>query len=183
MIKYIPLLTFVFLNCCAPVHSDNQRTWIQQVDSEIAELGAYNWILITESAYPAPDRPGAHTLLSPYKLPRTLDSVLQSIESIGHVRPRIYLSRESAELNEDYAPGIDNHRSNLTKHLNERPTQSLSADSLESLMRSSKKGNRVLVVKSQTTLPYTTIYIELESGYWDGESETALRKNEPSLAP
>jgi len=183
MIKYFPLLTFVLLNCCAPIHSEKQRTWSQQVDSEIAELGAYNWILITESAYPAPGRPGAHTLLSPYKLPRTLDSVLQSIESTGHVRPRIYLSQESAELSEDYAPGIDNHRSNLTKYLHEFPTQSLSGHSLESMLRSSKKGNRVLVVKSQTALPYTTIYIELESGYWDGESETALRKKESTLSP
>ena len=101
-----------------------------------------------------------------------------TIDSLGHIRPRIYLTREVDELSETYAPGIENHRANLSKYLNERTTQSLSARSLESLLRSSKNGNRVLVVKSQTSLPYTSIYIELESGYWDGESETALRKNE-----
>ncbi len=179
MIKHFLLLpTFALLSCCASIHPQKKQTWTQQLDSEIAELGAYNWILVTESAYPAPGRPEAHTVISPYQLPQTLDSVLQTIESSGHIRPRIYLTREVDELSETYAPGIENHRAKLSKYLNERTTQSLSARSLESLLRSSKNGNRVLVVKSQTSLPYTSIYIELESGYWDGESETALRNKE-----
>jgi hypothetical protein len=178
MTKPLLVLTFSILNCCTPVHPEKQQTWTQRLDSEIVELGAYNWIIVTESAYPAPGRPQTHTVISPYELPQTLDSVLQTIDSLGHIRPRIYLTREVDELSETYAPGIENHRANLSKYLNERTTQSLSARSLESLLRSSKNGNRVLVVKSQTSLPYTSIYIELESGYWDGESETALRKNE-----
>ena len=54
---------------------------MQQLESEIAELGAYNWILVTESAYPAPGRPEAHTVISPYELPNTLDSVIPPLES------------------------------------------------------------------------------------------------------
>ncbi|PQJ29613.1 hypothetical protein [Rubritalea profundi] len=178
MIKHFLLLTFALLSCCAPIHPRKQQAWTQQLESEIAELGAYNWILVTESAYPAPGRPEAHTVTSPYKLPQTLDYVLQTIESSGHIRPRIYLTLEFDELSDSYAPGIENHRVQLTKSLNERATQSLSARSLESTLRCSKNGNRILVVKSQTALPYTSIYIELESGYWDGESETALRNKE-----
>lgn len=179
MIKLLLIFTFTSLSCCAPICLQNQQSWNQLLTSEISELGAYNWILVTESAYPAPGRPEAHLITSPHLLPKTLDSVLQTIESSGHIRPRIYLTREFSALRETNAPGIDEHREKLTKYLHERHTQSLSARSLESLLRSSKNGNRVLVVKSQTALPYTSIYIELESGYWDGVSETALRSEEP----
>ena len=35
----------------------------------------------------------------------------------------------------------------------------------------------VLVIKTKTSLPYSNIYIELDSGYWNSESETVLRKS------
>lgn len=35
----------------------------------------------------------------------------------------------------------------------------------------------MLVIKTKTSLPYSNIYIELDSGYWNSESETALRKS------
>ena len=34
----------------------------------------------------------------------------------------------------------------------------------------------ILVLKSKTSLPYSSVFIELDSGYWDRESEDRLRQ-------
>lgn len=175
----LALLFLLLANGCTSMLPESHSQWSKSLNAEIAELGAYNWILVTEAAYPAPGRPAAHSLLSPYKSPRTLELTLQSIDDSGHTSPRIYLTKELERIKEVYAPGMNEHRENLLNSLHGRTTQSLPSQSLESLLRTSKNGNRVLVIKSQTALPYTSIYIELESGYWSGESETALRKKEP----
>jgi hypothetical protein len=44
----------------------------------------------------------------------------------------------------------------------------------------------VLVLKSTLTLPYTSVFIELECGYWSDDAERALRaaiaKSRPATA-
>ncbi|MFC4995362.1 hypothetical protein [Rubritalea tangerina] len=173
----LPLLLLPLLVACVPPKTQQPGTWQETVDSEIATLGAYNWIVIAESAYPAPGRPEAHLLHSPTHVPATLNHVLQSIESQGHVAPRIYLPKEAFLVQESQAPGMNAYRNALKKSLDDRPSQMLTSRMLESLMKGSTSGNRVLIIKTQTALPYTSVYIELESGYWDGESESALRQN------
>lgn len=170
-------LALFLISSCTPLNQHGSA-WERSIDKEVSELGAYNWIVITESAYPAPGRPYARSLITPQEIPNALNTVLQSIESSGHVKPRIYLTREAFQVTDDYAPGIKTYRKNITDVLNHRRSQQLSASSLESLLKGSKSGNRILIIKTQTALPYTSVYIELESGYWDAESETALRKNE-----
>lgn len=170
-------LVLCLLGSCTTFHKQDSK-WEKAVDKEISELGAYNWIVITESAYPAPGRPSAHSIISPEDIPNSLNTVLESIESSGHVKPRIYLTREAFQVTDDYAPGIETYRTSIVEVLNHRRSQQLPASSLESLLKGSKSGNRVLIIKTPTALPYTSVYIELESGYWDAESETALRKNE-----
>ena len=34
----------------------------------------------------------------------------------------------------------------------------------------------VLIVKTDMALPYTSVFLELDCGYWSGESESALRE-------
>jgi hypothetical protein len=33
----------------------------------------------------------------------------------------------------------------------------------------------ILIIKSTMTIPYTSVFIELDCGYWDGEREATLR--------
>jgi len=35
----------------------------------------------------------------------------------------------------------------------------------------------VLILKTDLTLPYTSVFIELGAGYWNGKSETELRES------
>jgi len=36
---------------------------------------------------------------------------------------------------------------------------------------------RVLVLKTNLTLPYTSVFLELDCGYWDSRAEAELRKS------
>jgi hypothetical protein len=44
---------------------------------------------------------------------------------------------------------------------------------------------RVFVLKTNLTLPYTSVFLELDCGYWDSRAEAELRKSmeEDSLFP
>lgn len=168
----------LFLNSCVaePQSTHTIAPWMNSIDNEVAALGASNWIIVTDASFPTPAQAGAHTIVSPVSLPQTLEQILQSIESTGHVKPRFYVTRESQTITEEYAPGIDAMRQQRDQALHGHEKQVLPHRSLDILKDSASKGFRVLLVKTQTTLPYTSVYIELESGYWDGDSESALRK-------
>ncbi len=150
--------------------------WFKQLDGEIAKLGSYNWIVIAEPAFPSLSRDGITTLTVPATTPEALDIVFQSIDSHGHVTPRIYTTRESLALSEDEAPGIKKFRQNLSLALHGREPAVLPSEALELLLTDAKKKYRVLILKTTTSLPYSSVFLELESGYWDGDAETSLRK-------
>ena len=150
--------------------------WFKKLDGEIAKLGSYNWIVIAEPSFPSLSREGIATLTIPATSPEALDVVFQSIESNGHVKARIYLTRESTAIIETESPGIKAFRGNLKTALHGREPEILTQDALEILLTDAKKKHRVLVLKTSSSLPYSSIFLELESGYWDSESETSLRK-------
>ncbi len=43
-------------------------------------------------------------------------------------------------------------------------------------MTDAQRSFEVLVIRTSTALPYTSVFLELQPGYWDGESEARLRE-------
>lgn len=151
-------------------------TWLTTVDHEVQKLGTFNWIIIAEPSFPALSRSGVTTITTPVSNAEALYGVLQSLDSHSHVRPRIHLIREAEAITEHDTPGINEYRAKLKQVLNERETVTLTNNSLNLLITDARKNYRILVIKTASSLPYTSVFMELESGYWDGVSETALRK-------
>lgn len=167
----------LFASCLNTHTPQKDELWIRALRSEIEGLGALNWIVITDSSFPAFGNSVSHTILSPSDLPTTLHEVIQTMESTGHVKPRVYMTRESQELEENFAPGITRHRQHLVQALHGHEAYALPENSLRMLTLEAGQKYRILVIKSQTTLPYTSVFLELESGYWDSEAETTLREH------
>lgn len=172
------LVAIHFLVSCQPPIPPTPPTpaWLETVDAEVHKLGTFNWVIVAEPAFPALSRSGVTTITTPVSTLEALDGVLQSIDAHSHVRPLIHLTREANALTENDTPGINDHRAGLKQVLMGRETLTLTNNSLNLLITDARKNYRILVVKTSTSLPYTSIFLELESGYWDGESETALRK-------
>lgn len=103
--------------------------------------------------------------------------VLNMLEEEAHVVPRIMISSELRSVTEDYAPGIKRYRNNINKMLPGRQHFELMSRTINSLIEDAARQFNVLVIKTKTSLPYSNIYIELDSGYWNSESETVLRKS------
>jgi hypothetical protein len=45
-----------------------------------------------------------------------------------------------------------------------------------SLLADANRSFDVLVIRTNTALPYSSVFIELQPGYWDAESEQQLRE-------
>lgn len=150
--------------------------WKAAVEAQTAQLGYRNWIVIAEASYPAHSRHGVRQVNSYQPIPVVVEEVLQTLERTEHVRPRIYLPREMRLVENDFAPGIDEFRRELEVSLHGRETTEIDQDSLLTLVQDARKSFDVLVVRTTTALPYTTVFMELQPGYWDGESEAHLRE-------
>ena len=141
-----------------------------------AQLGYRNWIVIAEASFPAHSRPGVRQVNANEEIPVVVDEVLRTLERTEHVTPRIYVAQEMRALDNDYAPGIDEFRKNLTQAMHAHETTELEQQSLLTLMEDTSKTFEVLVIRTNTALPYTSVFMELQPGYWNADSESALRE-------
>lgn len=172
----LPICIMSLFSGCQDANPAEQE-WQEQLYKNLAIVGARNWIVIAESSFPAYTGAGIRTLISEKTSEEVLLDVLNMLEEEAHVVPRIMISSELRSVTEDYAPGIKRYRNNITKMLPGRQHFELMSRTINSLIEDAAKQFNVLVIKTKTSLPYSNIYIELDSGYWNSESETALRQS------
>jgi len=159
---------------CAAVPSDN--SWHAAVDRQAGQLGYRNWIVIAEASFPAQSRPGIRQVTASVDAPAALDYVLNALEKTENVRPQVYVTRELRAVENDFAPGIDEFRKRLQGALHGHETTELDQQSLLTLLEDANRSFDVLVIRTTTALPYSSVFLELQPGYWDVDSETRLRE-------
>ncbi len=169
-------LSLVSLLCsCATVPEEAPPVWAGGLDQELSVLGYRNWIIIGESSYPVHSRRGMRTVLVDAETPEILDYVVDYFDRSENVRPSFNIAHELSYVKNDHAPGIDEFRGRLKKALHGHGVRKMDHRALTLLAQSDSSKFTVLVIKTKTALPYTNIFIELDSGYWDRESEDKLR--------
>lgn len=151
--------------------------WESRVDAEVRALGYRNWIVVGDAAFPVHSRRGVKTLVIDDEIPEVLSGVLNTLERVQNVTPRLHVSRELRHVPNDRAPGMDEYRRFLESETRGYPIREMEHRSLSLLLEDSSKSFAVLVLKTKTALPYSSVFIELDSGYWDSESEQLLRKS------
>ena len=167
-----PLMALLWQGCAT---MDGSTQWKSAVQRHTTELGFRNWIVIAEASFPAYSRTGVHQVTANAEIPEALAFVLQSIDQTQHVKPNVYLTRELRSMNNDVAPGIDEMRSKTKEALTGMEVISLDQESLMSLLADANRSFDVLIVRTTSALPYSSVFIELQPGYWDSESEQQLR--------
>ncbi len=159
---------------CAGMQADN--TWQAAVDRQASQLGYRNWIVIAEASFPAHNRAGLRQVSTDLEVPEALDYVLNVLEKSENVRPNVYVTREARAVENDFAPGMDDYRKRIKSAFHGHETTELEQQSLLTLLENANKNFDVLVVRTTSALPYTSIFLELQPGYWDVDSETRLRE-------
>lgn len=169
----LALMVALLSSGCFNVRDD--LSWKSAVQQQAGQLGYRNWIVIAEASFPAHSRPGIRQVNAPVEVPEALDYVLNTLEQTENVRPQLYVTRELRSLENDFAPGIDEFRKKLQASLHGHETTELDQQSLLTLMEDASQSFDVLVIRTPTALPYSSVFLELQPGYWDVDSETRLR--------
>lgn len=153
-----------------------QTTWRQTLESELPALGHRNWILVADSAYPAQTSAGVTIVSTGAGQLEVLDAVLEAVDRSGHVQGVIHLDAELAHVPESLAPGVQAYRDGLDQRLRGRRIIRLPHEELIATLDEAGSGFRILVLKTDLTIPYTSVFVQLDCGYWGPEAEQKLRE-------
>lgn len=152
-----------------------QSDWQQKVKEELPLMGHRNWIVIVDSAYPLQSGSGVETVETNADQIAVLNFALDSIRSSRHVRPLAHTDAELAYVPEAEAPGIGQYREQLKSVLAGVPVDSILHQVLIDRLNETGKSFHVLVLKTNMTMPYTSVFLQLDCRYWSSDSEAKLR--------
>jgi len=151
-------------------------SWEDVFYDELPALGHRNWIVVADSAFPLQISPGMEVVVANEDHFVVLERVLKAISESGHIRPKIYLDRELAYVPEALAPGMDACRKKLETMLAKYEVKPVLHEELISRMDQVAKTFKILMIKTNLALPYTTVFMELDCGYWSPENEAKMRE-------
>jgi hypothetical protein len=171
-LRFTLLPAILLLTACS-----GKGDWKRKLDSELQRFGHRNWIVVADYAYPSQSAPGIKTIYTGEKHLEVLDHVLNTINQVPHVRPVLLVDRELEMLPENLAPGIGEFRTELDSMLQGRSRSSLPHMDIIARLDSSSALFEVMILKTSMTLPYTSVFIELDCGYWDSEKESRFRES------
>lgn len=152
------------------------RDWEMTLRERVAAFGHRNWIVVADAAYPLQSRNGVETVVSNADHIDVVKAALTAIQAAKHVRPIIYMDIELDFVEESDAPGISKLRKELQACFDEAVVYRMPHDEIIAKLDQTGSIFEVLVVKSSITLPYTSVFLELDCGYWDEAAEQRLKK-------
>ncbi len=155
--------------------SDAGKSWALLVADRIPVYGHRNWIVVADSAYPAQSKDGIETVVANADQMEVLRGVLAQLADAKHVTPIIYTDQELHYLDEKDAKGIDQYRAQLADLFKGKTIQSLPHEKIIAKLDDVSKTFRVLIIKTNMTLPYTTVFLQLDCAYWGPDAEKRLR--------
>jgi len=167
------ILALISLLGCLTVTAED---WKQKLQKELPMLGHRNWIVVADSAYPLQTAPGIETIHVSADQLEVVKGVLAELAKTKHVKPTVFTDAELNFVAETNAPGISKYREGLSRVLTNQPVQVLPHDHIIAKLDEAGKTFKVLLIKTPLTKPYTSVFFQLECGYWNAESEAALRK-------
>lgn len=150
--------------------------WEQEYIQTLPALGHRNWIVVADAAFPLQISPGIEVVVSGEDHFVVLEKVLRAVDNSRHIRPKIYLDRELSFVTEDLAPGIDACRARLEGLLEGREVSSVLHEELIARLDEVARTFCILMIKTDLTLPYTSVFMELDCGYWKPEAEARMRE-------
>lgn len=156
--------------------------WQEELSSRIALFGHRNWIVVADSAYPAQSGAGIETIVVDAPLLPVLETVLHQLHNARHVTPIVWRDLELTSVAESDAPGVNVFRQKLDSLLAGRPTQKLLHEQIITRLDEAGKLYRVLIIKTNQTIPYTSVFLQLDCAYWGPEAEQRLRQSMSSRA-
>ena len=159
----------------APDKTGTPPPWERKLNRRLPLFGHRNWIVVADAAYPAQSNSGIETIVAGTDQLSTAKTVLDRIAQEKHIRAKVYTDLELDFVEETDAPGIAEYRHHLRGLLAGATTKQLPHEQILAKLDQCGQVFKVLVIKTSLTLPYTSVFIELDCGYWSAEAENRLR--------
>ena len=172
----------ILSSCNNPLNNQavsETKDWKTELDEQLPLLGHRNWILVVDKAFPAQTAEGISTIYTHSGILNVLDYTLSEISKATHIEPIVYLDKELDFISEDLFPGINEFRKQLSKALEKSgtvETKSILHDSVFVKIDEASRLFNVLVLKTNQTIPYSSVFIELGCKYWQPAQEAKLRE-------
>lgn len=152
-------------------------TWEQQLKQWLPLLGHRNWIVVADSAYPAQTSEGIKTIATSADHIDVLTKTLGAIAECSHVRAKVFLDAELKHVTEEDAPGVSALRRELERLLKDEKASRLEHEQCIAMLDEGSRLFQILILKTTLTIPYTSVFMRLDCGYWSDEAEKLLRQS------
>jgi L-fucose mutarotase/ribose pyranase (RbsD/FucU family) len=167
------ILVATLLLILASLHAGD---WKSELRRELPLLGHRNWIVIADSAYPWQVSPGITTIETGASQTEVIKAVLGQLGRTRHVVPTVMIDRELDAVTDKASPGIGAYRMELAEILGGKETVIMPHEEIIRKLDEAGKTFHVLILKTTMTKPYTSVFLQLQCGYWDAKREKELRR-------
>lgn len=151
--------------------------WLAHLNDELPLLGHRNWIAVVDSAYPLQTSSGIETIETNSDQLEVVRTVLDKIGKSRHVRPVVFTDAELQAVPESDAAGVTAYREALSHVPGAVRVQSLPHEQIIAKLDDAGRQFHILVLKTRLTIPYTSVFIRLDCGYWTDDAEQRLRQS------
>jgi len=157
-------------------HSAATNDWRTHLHEELPLLGHRNWIAVVDSAYPLQTSSGIETIETNADQLEVVETVLDQIGKAKHVRAVVLTDAELQAVPETDAAGVTAYREALSHLLGKSEVQSLPHEEIIAKLDEAGQRFHIMVLKTRLTIPYTSVFIRLDCGYWTDDAERRLRQ-------
>lgn len=170
----------IMLSSCSGVSKTSEPTeasWKEELSAKMPLLGHRNWIVVTDMAYPLQISPGIITIYAPQPFSEVVGFVAGHIKKSDHLSSTVYQDSELLSLTNEILPGVMDYRDSLSHELSDDHVVYMPHEQLIHKLDSAARLYQVVIIKTDLTVPYSSVFFELGCGYWDDVKESALRES------
>ena len=166
---------------CNPEEKDTlqqkevSKDWKTQFNQTLPLLGHRNWIVVADKAFPQQNAAGMQVINTNENLLPVLQYVLQQVNATSHVKPIIFRDKELQFITENQAKGVKEFEREALQLFGGQEVQTILHDSVFTKLDDASKLFTIIVLKTNETIPYTSVFLELDCAYWSADKERQLR--------
>ena len=153
------------------------KIWKMQLDQELPLLGHRNWILVVDKAFPAQNAAGIITINTGEAFLPVLQYTLAQINSSTHIKPIIFTDKELNYITNKQVPEIEKYKTKLFEVIPRDQVQTMLHDSVFVKIAKASELFRIIVLKTEQVIPYSSVFLQLDCKYWRPEEEKQLRES------
>ena len=106
-----------------------------------------------------------------------MQTVLDELAGSIHIKPIVMVDAELDKVLEADAPGVDAYRTALKAMLAGRDFKQMPHEDIIAKLDEASKMFNVIILKTDLTIPYTSVFLELDCAYWNADKEKRLRES------